>query len=279
MEQKPINPLVKHFRRPAIYFKLPSAGKFWQDGTLELPVTGEIPVYPMTTADEITLKTPDALINGTGIVNVIESCCPNIKDAWKMPSVDVDAVLIAIRIASYGQKMAISSTCPHCNEDHDYDVNLTGLISQATCPNFDILVEYDGLKIKLKPQQYFSVNKNNIASFEEQRILNLLNDSALSDEEKTDKVAQSMKNLLNASIQLLVNSTEYIEIEDGQRVREVEFLTEFYKNSESRVTKEIESRLAEIAKEGALPLIDLGCAACGKEYQTPLEFDYARFFV
>ena len=278
MDTKPINPLVKHFRRPSIYFKLPSNGQFWVEDTLDLPVTGEIPVYPMTTADELTLKTPDALMNGSGIVSVIESCCPNIRDAWKMPSIDVDAVLIAIRIASYGQNMAISSVCPHCGEDHDYDVNLAGLIGQLKCPSFDAPVEYDGLKIKLKPQQYFSVNKNNIVTFEEQRILNSLNNDTLDDDVKSARVAQSMQNLLNANIQLLVNSTDYIETEDGQRVREPEFLTEFYKNAESRVTKDIEIRLAEIAKEGALPLIDLGCAACGKEYQTPLEFDYARFF-
>jgi hypothetical protein len=59
----------------------------------------------MTTKDEITLKTPDALLNGQGVVNVIESCCPAIKDAWAMPSIDVDATLIAIRIASYGNQM------------------------------------------------------------------------------------------------------------------------------------------------------------------------------
>jgi hypothetical protein len=147
MDQKPINPLVKHFRRPAIYFKLPSAGNFWEENTLDLPVIGEIPVYPMTTADELTLKTPDALMNGSGIVSVIQSCCPNIKDAWKMPSIDVDAVLIAIRIASYGQSMAISSVCPHCGEEHDYDVDLVNLIGQVKCPNFNTPVEYDGLKI------------------------------------------------------------------------------------------------------------------------------------
>jgi hypothetical protein len=278
MEQKPINPLVKHFRRPAIYFKLPSNGNFWEEGTLDLPVTGEIPVYPMTTADELTLKTPDALMNGSGIVSVIQSCCPNIRDAWKMPSIDVDAVLIAIRIASYGENMPISSKCPHCGEEHDYDVNLTGLISQVKSPNFDTPIEYDGLKIKLKPQHYFTVNRNNIVTFEEQRILQSLNDDKLDDDVKTAQITKSMQNLLNANIELLVGSTDNIETEDGVKVKEHDFLVEFYKNAESRATKEIESRLAKIATEGALPPIHLGCAACSKEYDTPLEFDYARFF-
>ena len=31
--------------------------------------------------DEITFKTPDALLNGQATVDVIQSCIPNIKDA------------------------------------------------------------------------------------------------------------------------------------------------------------------------------------------------------
>ena len=77
------NPLTKFFRQPAIYLKLPSNGAFWPNDAIELPLTGEIPVYPLTTKDEIILRTPDALLNGEGVVEVIQSCCPSIKDAWQ----------------------------------------------------------------------------------------------------------------------------------------------------------------------------------------------------
>ena len=75
------NPLAKHFRQPALYIKLPSSGRFWPDGSIEIPLNGEIPVYPMTAKDEIMIRTPDALLNGAGTVSVIQSCCPNILDA------------------------------------------------------------------------------------------------------------------------------------------------------------------------------------------------------
>ena len=80
------NPLFKHFRKPSIYLKLPSAGQFYTPGSLDLPVTKEIPVYPMTVKDELTLRTPDAVLNGQGMVEIIKSCAPNIKDPWKMPN-------------------------------------------------------------------------------------------------------------------------------------------------------------------------------------------------
>ena len=74
MDTKPINPLSKQFRRPSLYFKLPSGGKFYQPGAIDLPDNKELPVYPMTAIDEITSKTPDALYNGTAVVDIIKSC-------------------------------------------------------------------------------------------------------------------------------------------------------------------------------------------------------------
>lgn len=59
------NPLQQYFRRPAIYIKLPSDGRYYSDGILSMPENHELPVYPMTAIDEITAKTPDALFNGT----------------------------------------------------------------------------------------------------------------------------------------------------------------------------------------------------------------------
>jgi hypothetical protein len=278
MNSKPANPLAKHFRRAAIHYKLPSGGKFWPENSLDLPVTGQIPVYPMTTTDEITLKTPDALMNGSGIVSVMESCCPSIRDAWQMPSIDVDATLIAIRIASYGQSMTISTKCPGCSEENDYDLNLSNILDGISCPDYDTPVTWEDLKIKLRPQPYLNVNQANIISFEEQRIIQMLNDSTLTDEERSVKMAQSMKNLLEANTNSMVNSTEYIENEDGIKVTDPDHIREFYQNASAQVTKFIEKRLADIATEGALPLSTVGCAKCQQTFQVPLEFDYARFF-
>jgi T4 bacteriophage base plate protein len=280
MDSKPTNPLAGYFRRPAIYIKVPSRGKYWEEGSIELPVTGEIPVYPMTTADEITLKTPDALMNGSSVVTVIQSCCPSIKDAWKMPSIDVDAVLIAIRIASYGTNMDVSTRCPHCNEEHDHSVNLTNLLDKIQAPNFDIPVVADKLKIKLKPQQYFSVTKANLASYEEQRIMKALSDPDITDEVRNATIKESMARVVKLNDDLLVGGTEYIETEDGVRVTESAFIAEFYKNADARVMRDIQARIDQLARDGAIPLMNVKCGEedCGKEYQVPLEFDFSRFF-
>ena len=92
-----VNPLSMFMRQPKIYIKLPSGGLFWPNGSLELSETGEYPVYSMTAKDELMLKVPDALMNGQAIVDVIQHCVPNVKNAWKIPTIDLDIILIAIR--------------------------------------------------------------------------------------------------------------------------------------------------------------------------------------
>ena len=77
------NPLKQYFRRPAIYLRLPSEGKFYSQGAIDLPENKEIPIYPMTAIDEITTKTPDMLFNGTAVIEIIKSCVPNIKNPWE----------------------------------------------------------------------------------------------------------------------------------------------------------------------------------------------------
>ena len=77
-----------------------------------MPQSGEVGVYPMTAKDEMLLKTPDALLNGEATVTVIQSCIPAIKNAWAMPSIDCDAALMTIRMATYGNKMTVPITVP-----------------------------------------------------------------------------------------------------------------------------------------------------------------------
>ena len=77
------NPLNKYFRQASIYVSLPSGTNYPTD-VVAPSETGEIGVMAMTAKDEIRFKTPDALMNGQGVVDVIQSCVPAIKNAWSL---------------------------------------------------------------------------------------------------------------------------------------------------------------------------------------------------
>ena len=278
MDQKPVNPLRAHFRQPAIYLKLPSQGQFWETG-LDLPDSGEIPVYPMTARDEILLKTPDALLNGQGVVDVIQSCCPNIINAWEMPSIDVDTVLVGIRIASYGNHMNIDTKCPHCETENSFEVDLNGYIDSITVPNYNQKIEHDKIRIKIKPQNYASVNETSKIQYEQQRVLENITLDGTEDLNKAAEYKKHIARLVELNAKLLVDNTEYIEITNtGTVVNEPEYIKEFYFNCDADVCKELQNKITEVNREGAIKPQTGTCSNCSKTYDVALTFDYSSFF-
>ena len=274
------NPLAKHFRQPAIFLKLPSQGKYWPDDALTLPATGELPVYPMTTKDEILLRTPDALINGSGVVDVIQSCIPSISDPWAMPSIDVDACLIAIRIASYGNDMNVTTSCPKCNHVNDNTIDLVTSLEQIQLPDFNSTIEDTDLTIKLKPQTYFAVNRSNSITYKEQRILDILAkpETEISFEDRERNLKEVTEELIQLNVDNLTASTDYILMSDGNKVVDSDFIKEFYNNTSSALIRKVQDKLAEFAAaSGIKPYINI-CAECETEYKSEVTFDYANFF-
>jgi hypothetical protein len=242
------NPLFKHFRQPALYLKLPSQGRFWPDAAIDLPVTGEIPVYPMTVKDEITLKTPDALMNGVGVIETIQSCCPNIKDAWKMPIIDLDAVLIAMRLASYGHDMDITTTCRNCSSENDNTVDLRMILDRLQVPEFQS-ERIENLTFKFKPQAFEHNNKINLIQYEQQRLIDAVTNSSLSDEEKKAQFDEIFPRLTDLSVTTVVNNIESITLDDGSQVVEEHYIKEFLFNCERSVYTEIKNKIDNIIKQ------------------------------
>lgn len=278
MDAKPINPLRAHFRQPAIYIKLPSQGQFWTSG-LAMPDNGELPVFPMTARDEIVLRTPDALLNGQGVIDVIQSCCPNIQDAWQMPSTDVDAVLIAIRIASYGNNMSFESVCPHCQAEHRYEADLGSYIDSIQLPNYNKKLTHDRIQIKLKPQNYKSLNETNQIAYEEERLINTLSKSDIDDSIRTEEYKKHLERLVELNTKILVDNTEYVElIDSGTVVNDPEYIREFYFNCDADICKELRKQIEQVNREGALRPQQAQCEDCTKSYEVPLTFDYSSFF-
>ena len=280
MSAQSTNPLIKHFRQPAIHLTLPSNGKYWTEGSLNLNLSGQLAIYPMTTRDEITIRTPDALLNGESIVSLIQSCCPEVIDGWKAPTIDVDALLIAIRIASYGQNMDIDTICPNdsCKHENTHSLDLSLILDGVRSPNYAQTVDIQNLKIKLKPLSYFESNKVNMLTFEEQRLLQVISDDTLSEEEKLAKFNDHMTNMININLNLLASGSEYIEIEGGERVTDKNFIFEFYNNCDNKIIKEVRKRFDEMAEFTKIPNPKVKCEECELEYPVEVKFDYARFF-
>ena len=271
----PNNPLTQYFRQPAIHIRLPSQGKFYPQGTLAMPPNGELPVLPMTSVDEITYRTPDALFNGSATVSVIQSCVPAIRDPWSMPSTDMDAVLVAIRIASYGHGMDISTTCPACEAADDITVDLRRVNDSLNGGNYDEKLQIGDLEFYFRPITFRSVNQNNQVQMEQQQVLRSL--ESLSDVERSEKVELLMKSINDATLSTVAYSVAAIKTPSAL-VTEYEFILDFMQNIDSKIFNQIRDRAIELKQQSEVKPLDLTCKECSHQYTQSFTLDLSSFF-
>jgi hypothetical protein len=277
------NPLQKYYRQPKLYFELPSKGKFYPAGVLETTETGEFPVYSMTAKDELAFKTPDALINGQSTVDVIQSCIPNIKNAWEMPSLDLDAALIAIRIATYGETMSLSTTVPGIEEEREFTVDLREIVSRFGGVDFDDTVYIDDLVIKIRPMSYKEYTQSSLKTFEEQRVFSIVNDDNMSEEEKINKFTATFKRLTEMTVGMVMSSIASIQVGEDVVTNSAQ-IKDFIQNADKKFYTAIVNHVTTQKEKYSVPpmtvMTDVEDRENGapEKFEVPIVFDQANFF-
>jgi hypothetical protein len=281
--QQQANPLSKYFRQPKLFAALPSNGKFYPADALETVETGEYPIYSMTAKDELTMKTPDALLNGQATVELIKSCVPNIKDPWSLPSIDLDALLIAIRLATYGETMTLQVKTPVTGEEKEMSINLRDILDNFSGIEFDNVIQTGDMTVYLRPLTYKEFTKSALKTFEQQRIFNIVNDEQISDEDKLQAFTNSFAKLTDLTVDMMANHIAAIEIGDT-RVDNRQHIDEFMKNADKSFYEVIQKHLeSQKLKFTIQPLI---ASATPEEieqgvpatYEVPVTFDQSNFF-
>jgi len=281
---KKANPLASYMRQPKIYITLPSGGNFWTPGSLAMTETGEFPVYSMTARDELLFKTPDALLNGQSVVDVIQSCMPNIKNAWDCPTLDLDTILIAIRLATYGEKMPFKHNIPVINEDVEYELDLKILLNQQMSNNWieQVVINPDFI-IFVKPLTYKHLTQTSIKGFETSRIMSMVNDESIPEEQKLEMFGTSFRNLTKVTIDLTADSIYKIVTPDGE-VTDTKFISEFVHNADKEIFQAVQTHLNSLKEHNSLKNLEFTTteeqqeAGAPASYSIPINFNNSDFF-
>lgn len=273
-------------RQPKIYIKLPSNGEYWEKGALTVSETGEYPVYSMTAKDELMLKIPDALMNGQAVVDVIQHCMPNIKNAWKIPNLDMDVILIAIRIATYGEKMTVPVKLGDV-VDTEYSLDLRivndNLLNQITWN--PIVPINDEITIYVKPINYKTMTESALQTFETQKIIQLANDTEMPAEEKLKAFQDSIGKLNQLTIEVINQSVYNVETSLGSTT-DYKHIQEFMANADKEIFDKIRNHIDALRVQNSIKPMKITTTdemrAAGiieDEVEIPLQFDPATFFV
>lgn len=273
----PNNPLQQYFRQPAVYVKLPSQGEFYPPGTLKPSVTGEYPVYPMTAIDEITYRTPDAMFNGQATISVIQSCMPDILDAWAIPAMDMDTVLVAIRIASYGHEMEFNSTCPKCQADADRIIDLRLVLDSLRAPDYKKSIKSGDMEIFFRPMTYKNLTDNSKMQYENQKLIQMMPDIDDVDAEKINMVSDALKKITSITVSALAQSVAMVKTPTAM-VSEPEFIEEMLHNCDRKLFNQVRDYIIELKSVSELQPLHLACDECSHEYDQQLTMDMSSFF-
>jgi hypothetical protein len=271
------NILSAYFRQPKIYMKLPSKGEFYAEGSIDKSVTNDYAVFAMTAKDELMLKTPDALLNGSSTVEVIKSCIPAIQDPWKMPSIDVDASLIAIRVATYGESMDVSTNCPHCQAENDYSLNLVSWLDNLATFHYEPTVQVEPLTVHIRPYTYREMTDTSLKTIEHQKIFQIINDSALSDAEKIKQFGESFTKLTGLTVDVVAKCISKIESPSGA-TEDQAHITEFLHNAPKEIFEKISNHIQDLKSKIDIPAQNVKCNSCEKDFIMPISMDQSNFF-
>jgi len=233
---------------------------------------------PMTALDEINYRTPDALFNGQAVVEVIQSCMPNIHDAWHTPAADINSILISIRIASYGHEMEISSSCPKCNESNDYGLDMRVMLDNLSMPNYTESVHVGDIEIFFRPMTFRQQTQVSMDQYETQRMIASAQDESVPESDRVRAMAEVMKKINEVTTRALTYGIAGVRSPAGF-VDNAQHIQEFLINCDSKTYQQVRDYAVKLRSESDVKPIRLTCAECKHEYEQSIELNMSNFFV
>lgn len=255
------NPLLANLKLPGKIFQLPSRGLFYDPDVFSSDVeNAEILVNAMSAFDEIVIKNPDLLFSGKALNEVVKACIPNILKAGELYGKDVDAIMIFLRMVTYGPQYEINVThdCENA-KSHSYIIDLDQLISRmkyldATTFNdkYKVILP-NGQTVHLQPVKY----KN---------VIELLQDN----QNKKELTADDLKKNLEKSIMDI--------IKDIDNITDKNLIYQWVKKAPAPYIEKIADAIQDTNDWGPDNIIEVKCKDCGETFKVELPINPISFF-
>lgn len=274
-----VNPLKQYFRKPGIWIKLPSQGKFYKEQLTELNDMGEIPVFPMTAKDELLLKNADALLNGTAITNLVTSCVPCIKDPTSMPAIDLDALLVAIKRCTYGDNLDVTCECPKCSSANQISINLNHVISTIKMiEKLDPVTLDNGISVFINPVKVSDLLSLNWVQFEQVRNIQLAEQNNVDETVKMNLLQQSYQILTEKNLEIVSGCVDTVLLPDGVSVTNSNDIREWINDLSKPDFAKIEQAIMSTSALGINKDFDITCTNCNHAFKSGMDLNPTTFF-
>lgn len=278
-QQTRLNPLTQYFRQFKLYLKLPSGTTYYTPDAIKFTDNGEIGVMPMTGKDELILKNPDALLNGEAIIEVIRSCAPAITDPKILLTNDIDAIITAIRFATYNDALETEIKCPNCKHDNLFKLDLQYALDHMSYLDAEYVVNLEsGLSVFVKPYSFQELIKGLHAQFEQGKITRAIENDNITDEQRFKLFSSAFKELSTVTYSLMVNSIiKVVDESNSINVNDKDFIKDFLQNIDKKSIDKISDLIKEINLIGIKRSFIAKCEKCNHEWNNEIDFNPVNF--
>ena len=273
------NPLKQYFRTFKLYLKIPSGSSYYPATVLEYTDSGEIGVMPMTGKDELALKNPDALLNGEALIEVLTSCVPALKNPKALLTNDIDALITAIRYATYNDTLETSLVCPNCAHENTFKLDLQYALDGMSTLDSEYIVNLEtGLSVFVRPYTFPELLKGLHAQFEQNKLARAVGSETLTDQQRSEIFAKAFKEIATKKYELMVSGVEKVVDESkGINVTDKKFIKEFLQNIDKKSADKIGDLIDEINRIGIRRTFTAKCEKCEHQWESEIDFNPVNF--
>jgi len=273
------NPLSQFFRSVKMYISLPSGSAYYGPGVVNLTASGEVGVMAMTGKDEIALKNPDGLLNGEALIEVITSCVPNVINPRALLANDIDAIITAIRYATYNDTLETELICPNCKAENTFKVDMQQALDHMEFLDPEYIVDLEsGLSVFVKPYAFPEILKGLHIQLENAKIGRAIDSQQLTDEQRSAMFGKAFKEIATTKFELLTTAIVKIQKEsDGLEVTDKKFIKEFLVNIDKKDVDKIHDLIEKINQIGIKRTFQAKCSACEHEWESDIDFNPVNF--
>ena len=311
------NPLIKDLMAneafPSTSIALPTGGRWYPLEMFGEDVdVNDLEVGVLGVVAEQSFRDPWLMLSGEALPRMLRSICPGVNDPNGLADIDIEAILIASRLVSYGAELKVEHTCegmvpnpefgkkvkkgedPHpeqvkCDTENLVVVDLYDFIQRYEqftpefLERFIVPIPRVNQIVHLRPMPYSHTIKMIREGIIREQQMDALDDyevDALITNpevvERYTRIAQSMSAGVLDSLTAIIYA---IETSDGERVKGDEFIKEWLMAMTADDVKLVTTRNNELNRELRQKAhVDYTCEACGHKNTFRLELDANRLF-
>lgn len=260
---------MKSVRIPGRRLILPSKGLMYTVGNelnCEL-IDGEVTIIPLTMRDEMMLSSPDMIISGEAVTNVISKCVKEIKEPTQLFFNDVIAILTYLKMVTYGNAFPVDIKHECSANNQQISINIDEFIRNNitfydSTLQHELIMQYSDCRIILGYPRYI----DQIRLIEKSKIMYDADDTNMA---KYD----FLLNMITSNISKinLINDDTVLDNKSE--------ISKFIEEAPASIISDISTKVEEVSKFfGVNPVVEVKCPNCGEKIIVDLPLDPTLFF-